>query len=286
MHSHVDRVRFQRSIAELISVVLQHTVIFLSNHIGPHYGVVLPPQTSAVSRHAVTTTDTCAHMWCHVFQKTWRVWEARVSQVRGRALKERTLPVGQVLAVFHCDRIRKLERNCRGMESKFWRWAVWHFVLCEHRSKWRPVKVYSVLETKKRLTHKSIELKVMAVSVLLLSYPLIRPRWPEFLWLVHCRHYRNRQAYGWWYSCGLPWQPLHGPALPWVFGLAWTGLLQIHVHAHTRTHTQVVRWTHMEHVALFCYIYIYKLCKQPNQHQSDWLSYVCCVRTSLHTAAQ
>lgn len=73
----------------------------------------------------------------------------------------------------------------------------------------------------------------MAVKV---PYPLTRLRWPEFFWLVRCRHYRNKQACGWWYSCGLPWQLLHGSALPGVFGLAWPALEHMHEWTQELTH--------------------------------------------------
>lgn len=98
-------------------------------------------------------------------------------------------------------------------------------------------RFYIRLKAQIRLIPKCIQLKVMGVNVFEESYPLTRPRWPEFLWLVHCRHYRNRQACGWWYSCGLPWQPHHGPALPGVFGLAWPGLEHMHVWTQRSTHT-------------------------------------------------
>lgn len=90
---------------------------------------------------------------------------------------------------------------------------------------------------------KCSQQKVMAVNVSEeegKSYLLTRPQWPEFSWLVHDRHYRNRQACGWRNSCGLPWQPLHGPALPGVFGLAWPGLEDTHVRTQSSIYTQLL----------------------------------------------
>lgn len=61
LHSHIDRVCLQRSIAEMISVVLPHTVIALPNHVRPCHSVIVLHGVLGVSRHAVTTSDVCAY---------------------------------------------------------------------------------------------------------------------------------------------------------------------------------------------------------------------------------
>ncbi len=108
-HSHIDRVGLQRSIAEIISVVLLHTVIAPAYHVRSCRSVIVPQWGPAVSRHAATTSDVCVRARRPAPQKTRRVGESLVCQVRGRTIKKRILPVGQVLHVLHCD--RKLERK-------------------------------------------------------------------------------------------------------------------------------------------------------------------------------
>lgn len=120
VHSHIDRVRLQRSIAETVGVVLPRTVIVLSNHVRCCCSVVVPHQGPAISRRVVTTSDVCSLARCPVPQKTRWVGEPLVSQVRGRTVKKRILPVGQVLDILHYDRMEvRKERNRRGTESNF-----------------------------------------------------------------------------------------------------------------------------------------------------------------------
>lgn len=104
-------------------------------------------------------------------------------------------------------------------------WVKYRVTYCKTRFRLR-------LEAQTRPTLECIQIEVMAVKV---PYPLTRLRWPEFFWLVRCRHYRNKQACGWWYSCGLPWQLLHGSALPGVSALAWPVLE--HMHKRRSWHT-------------------------------------------------
>lgn len=59
VHSHVDRVGLQRSIAEIIGVVLLHTVITLSDHVRSCRAVIVPHLGPAVSGHAATASDAC-----------------------------------------------------------------------------------------------------------------------------------------------------------------------------------------------------------------------------------
>lgn len=61
VHSHIDGVRLQRSIAEIISVVLLHTVIILSNHVRSCRGVIVPYRGPVVLRHTTTASDVCSH---------------------------------------------------------------------------------------------------------------------------------------------------------------------------------------------------------------------------------
>lgn len=144
VHSHIDGVRLQRSIAEIISVVLHHTVIVPSDHIRSCRSVIVPHQGWALSRCTASTSDVCIRAWRPVPQRTRRVGEPLVSQVRGRTIEKRILPVGQVLDVLHCD--RKLEREgiagglsqiCADVKPCGF---CLHFVFCELRTEWRTVK--------------------------------------------------------------------------------------------------------------------------------------------------
>lgn len=57
VHSHIDGVWLQRSIAEIIGVVLLHTVIVLSDHVRFGRSATEPHRGLVVSRH----TDLCGH---------------------------------------------------------------------------------------------------------------------------------------------------------------------------------------------------------------------------------
>ena len=59
-HSHIDRVGFQRPVAEMVGVVLQHAVIILPDHVGSCNSVILPHQGPAVSRHTASASEVCA----------------------------------------------------------------------------------------------------------------------------------------------------------------------------------------------------------------------------------
>lgn len=130
----------------------------------------------------------------------------------------------------------------------------------------------------------------MAVKV---PYPLTRLRWPEFFWLVRCRHYRNKQACGWWYSCGLPWQLLHGSALPGVFGSAWPALEHMHEWTQELTHRlRCERESAWECTALVWCVYTWHSASGPREkmhlgiahtHLAIPPSYICCTETCLFT---
>ena len=57
VHSHIDCVGLQGSIAEMISVVLLHAVIVLSDHVRSCHTVIILHRGSAISRHTSTTSD-------------------------------------------------------------------------------------------------------------------------------------------------------------------------------------------------------------------------------------
>lgn len=59
VHSHIDSVWLQRSIAEMISVVLLHAVITVSDHVCSCCVVTELHRGPLVSRHTQTTSDLC-----------------------------------------------------------------------------------------------------------------------------------------------------------------------------------------------------------------------------------
>lgn len=59
LHSHINSVRFQRSIAEITTVVLLHTVIVLSDDIRFCRSVIVLHQGALILKH--TQSDVCRH---------------------------------------------------------------------------------------------------------------------------------------------------------------------------------------------------------------------------------
>lgn len=108
VHSHVDRVGLQWSIAETLSVVILHAVIVLSDHICSCRTCIAPQQGLSIPGHTPQiTSDVCVRAWRSVHQRARWVGEPLVSHVRGRTIKKCILPGGQVLDVLHYDRVEK-----------------------------------------------------------------------------------------------------------------------------------------------------------------------------------
>lgn len=61
VHSHIDSVRLERSIAEILSVVLLHAVIVLPDHIHSRRSAIEPPLGTAILRRTAAASALRGH---------------------------------------------------------------------------------------------------------------------------------------------------------------------------------------------------------------------------------